>query len=124
VSIDPARGRPRALDDAFHAVYGPSAGERRARSRLRHPYPPEGATPARAFTFRAADLDGAAHVNNAVYWAVLEEELAGLGPEAAFDAEVEHRLPGEPGPATVVADGPLRWVLSPAGEVLASFALG
>ncbi len=123
VAIDAATHRPLALDERFLELYGPSAAGRRARARLRHPAPPAGAAAGARSAFRAADLDQAGHVNNAAYWAVLEEELGELGPGAALDAEVEHRLPGAPGPAEVLADGPMRWVRDGAGGVLASFAL-
>lgn len=126
VAVDPERGRPRALDDAFLAVYGPSAQGRRSRTRLRHPLPDpaSAAAAANGFAFRAADLDGAGHVNNAAYWTVLEEELAGLPPGAALDAEIEHRAPGDAGPVRVLAVDGLRWVTAPDGAVLASFLLG
>jgi acyl-ACP thioesterase len=123
VSIDPERQRPRPLDDAFLAAFGTAAAGRRSRSRLRHPSPPDDAAPRASFAFRAADVDGAAHVNNAAYWAVLEEELTALAPGDAFDAEVEHRNPGEPAPASVLAADGMRWVVQD-DAVLASFALG
>ena len=60
----------------------------------------------------------AAHVNNAVYWAALEE-----GPviPAACVVEAEHRAPAVAGPAVVVRDGDRTWVTSTQGEVHASF---
>ena len=120
VALD-AAGRPLKLDERFHATYATAANGRRARSRLRHPGPTDGAGARAPFAFRAADLDAAGHVNNAAYWAVLEEELGRLGPGASFDAEVEHRAPSAPGPVEVLADDPLRWVRAPDGEVIASF---
>ena len=64
------------------------------RARLRHdPEPPDGATK-EPWRFRSADLDLAAHVNNAVYWAVVEEQLAaGPDPAEPYAAEIEHRGP-------------------------------
>jgi acyl-ACP thioesterase len=118
VFIDREQGRPLPLDDDFHDRYGESAGGRRVKARLRHPDPPAGA-PTSAWMFRQTDLDMAAHVNNAVYWTLLEEELAGAEMPAGWRGEIEHRGPAGPGVATVAADGPLRWVLS-GGEVVAS----
>ena len=72
--------------------------------------------------FRAADLDLADHVNNAVYWQVLEEELAGDGAREPFDAEIEHRAPADVGEATILRDGHMLWIAGADGEVLASLA--
>ena len=70
--LDPVTGVPARLGERFGEIYGPSAGPDRPDHRLRHPPPPDGATRL-PWTFRAADVDVAAHVNNAVYWAALEE---------------------------------------------------
>jgi acyl-ACP thioesterase len=79
VHLDPVGARPRPMPEGFESVYGPSAAGRRVRARLRHPgEPPDGAATA-PWRFRAADLDLAHHVNNAVYWQALEEDLAGNG---------------------------------------------
>jgi acyl-ACP thioesterase len=119
VHLDPDGARPRPLPEGFDVVYGESAAGRRVKARLHHPAePPDGAA-TRPWTFRHADLDMAAHVNNAVYWAVLEEELAGAELPEGWRGEIEHRGPAGPGEATVAADGTLRWILS-AGEVVAS----
>jgi acyl-ACP thioesterase len=123
VRLDPATARPLQLDEPFFAAYGTAAAGRRARSRLHHPAPPDDLAPARTSRFRAADLDQAGHVNNAVYWALLEEELLELDPGASFDAEVEHRGPGGTGAAEVLADGAMRWVRDASGTVVASFRL-
>ena len=80
--------------------------------------PPDDA-PAAPWRFRAADLDLAGHVNNAVYWQVLEEELVPAEPVAAVDAEIEYRAAGGPGEAAVVADDGMRWITA-AGAVLAT----
>jgi acyl-ACP thioesterase len=120
VHLDPDGARPRPHAPGFEDVYGPSAAGRRVRARLRHPDPANGATTA-PWRFRAADLDLADHVNNAVYWQTLEEELAANGIREAFDAEIEHRAPGDAGEAAVVSDGPMLWITAPGGDVLASF---
>jgi acyl-ACP thioesterase len=117
VHLDRA-GRPRPLPEGFDAVYGAAAGGRRVRARLRHPDPPVEA-PASAWTFRRADLDMAAHVNNSVYWAVAEEALAGAELPAGWHGEIEHRGPADAGPATVLANGRMRWIMS-GDQVVAS----
>jgi acyl-ACP thioesterase len=114
-----ARGiRPRPLPDGFDAVYGAAAGGRTVRARLTHPAEPRGEE--RPWRFRAADLDLAAHVNNAVYWQVLEEEEDGLGD--GLVAEIEHRAPAGRGPAVVHRDGD-RWWITQGGELLATIAV-
>jgi acyl-ACP thioesterase len=115
--------RPRPLPPSFDAIYGEAAGGRRVKARLRHPAEPPRGAPARPWTFRHADLDLAAHVNNAVYWTVLEEELAGAELTPGWRGEIEHRGPGAAGPATVAAAGSLRWILA-GDEVLASLDAG
>ena len=111
-------GRPRPLDTDYAAALA-VYGEPTERARLRHPPPVADAVP-RPWTFRVADLDMAAHVNNAAYWAVLEEELADWPADAALEVEVEHPAAAEAGPATVLADGDLRWVIDDGGTVVAS----
>lgn len=123
VHLDPDGARPRPLPAGFEAVYGEAAGGRRVRARLKHPpEPPEGA-PAAPWWFRATDLDMAHHVNNAVYWAAVEEELAGADPGDGFRAAIEHRAPGGAGAARVAAADPHRWILDEGGAVLATLEL-
>jgi acyl-ACP thioesterase len=124
VHLDPDGARPRPLPEGFEAVYGAAAGGRRVRARLRHPPAPPADAATAPWAFRAADLDLAGHVNNAVYWAALEEELGGADPGAGFRAAVEHRTPGAQGDARVAAAGPQRWILDAGGAVLATLALG
>jgi acyl-ACP thioesterase len=121
VHLDPDGLRPRPLPEGFEAVYGASAAARRVRARLRHPAAPPPGAPVRPWRFRAADLDLAGHVNNAVYWQVLEEELIAAsapGP-GRLDAEIEHRAAADAGEAEVAADGDVRWV-SAGGDVVAT----
>jgi acyl-ACP thioesterase len=93
------------------------------RARLHHPPAPPARAATSGWTFRAADLDMARHVNNATYWAVAEEELAGRDPGDGFRATIEHRAPGGAGPARIAALGSHRWVLDEDGAVLATFEL-
>jgi acyl-ACP thioesterase len=123
VHLDPAGGRPVPLTDDELAVYGPSAGGREVKARLRHPpVPPEGAA-GRPWTFRAAELDLAGHINNAAYWTPLEDELVAGEEPAAADVELEFRTPAQPGAFRVVAEGARRWIVGDGGTVHASLAL-
>jgi acyl-ACP thioesterase len=120
VHLDPRGARPRPMPEGFAAVYGPSAAGRRVRARLRHRAMPPDHAQRSPWVFRVADLDLADHVNNAVYWQVLEERLTDAAP-GPLDAEIEHRAAGDVGKATVLTDGPSLWIADGDGEVLASF---
>jgi acyl-ACP thioesterase len=123
VHLDARGVRPRPLPEGFEAVYGAAAAGRRVSARLAHPgEPPEGAA-ARPWHFRAADLDLADHVNNAVYWQVVEEELVAAEPEGGLIAEIEHRAAADAGPARVLSAGAMRWIVAD-DEVVATLALG
>jgi acyl-ACP thioesterase len=123
VHLDARGVRPRPLPDGFEAVYGAAAAGRRVSARLAHPGEPAEGAAARPWHFRAADLDLAAHVNNAVYWQVMEEELVGAEPSGSLVAEIEHRAAADAGPAQVLSAGAMRWIVA-AGEVVATLALG
>ena len=107
VHLDPDTMRPKALPDSFHALFGPSALGRTVRARLQHAEAPEdeGVVTARhAVPLRFTDFDVLNHVNNAVYWEAVEEELARRRElRAPLRAELEHRAPIEPGAAVEVA---------------------
>ena len=119
VHVDPETRRPARFREDFIELYGPSAAGRRARSSIRHPGP-TGDEAAHEWQFRAADIDLAAHVNNAVYWQIAEQFMPGAA-SAPFDLEAGHRNAGAVGPARVlVGDGAL-WVEGPDGELQASF---
>ena len=122
VHLVPVGARPRPMPEGFETVYAPSAAGRHVRARLRHRGEPREGLDAAVWRFRAADLDVADHVNNAVYWQVLEEELAGDGAREPFDAEIEHRAPADVGEATILRDGHMLWIADENGEVLASLA--
>jgi acyl-ACP thioesterase len=115
--------RPRRLPAGFDEVYGPSAMGRRPRAALRHPAAPPARAPGRPWHFRGTDLDLAGHVNNAVYWEALEDELVADEPAAGLAAEIEHRAPTGAGEATVRSDGPIRWIADPAGAVVATLTV-
>jgi acyl-ACP thioesterase len=75
VHIDPGTGRPRELPAQFLELYGEAAGGRTVTARHRNPPPPADAE-GRPWVVRAADLDLFGHVNNAAYWAAVEEVAA------------------------------------------------
>jgi acyl-ACP thioesterase len=98
-------GRPVQLSADFTATYGPSAGGRLVSVRLSHPRPDgtaltgngvAGSAPPRDWPLRVADFDTAGHVNNAVHWAVVEDELAAAGWLPSV-AEVEYQRAIMPG---------------------------
>jgi acyl-ACP thioesterase len=122
VRIDEERGRPVPPGERCIAIYEESANGRRVKARLRHPGPPPDAAGA-AWRFRASELDMADHVNNSAYWAIVEEELAAGAEPATFDGEIEFRAGAQPGDATVLTDGRLRWVCGADGELSASVLL-
>jgi len=122
VRIDEERGRPVPPGERCVAIYEESANGRRVKARLRHPGPPPDAAGG-TWRFRASELDMADHVNNSAYWAIVEEELADGAEPARFDGEIEFRAGAQPGDATVLTDGRLRWVRGADGELSASVLL-
>lgn len=125
VSLDPRHLRPRPLDQGFLAVWG-GAQQRQVRSRLLHPPFLAGPAQRRPLTLRLADFDRLGHVNNAIAWAVLEEEATRARPGAKVTvASVEYPAPVEMGTRvtvhTVAGDGRLgSWLTDPGGRVLVS----
>jgi acyl-ACP thioesterase len=111
VHLDPRDGRPVPLSEQELEAYAASTGGRQVRARLRHP-PAPGHAPRERWRFRAADLDLADHVNNAVAWQPLEEQLLAGGAEPSeIDAEIEHRAPIQPGELDVVREDGAVWLL-------------
>lgn len=107
VLVDVETGRPIPLPAGFDAVYGEAAGGRRVGQRLRHGSPPAGArgTP---WPLRITDVDVLGHVNNAIYWAPVEEMLARLAPgRRVARAELEYRGGLDPSDAVEVTTVPI-----------------
>lgn len=98
VHVDVDSGRPIELAPDFWALYEESAQGRIVRVRLAHPaHPPESAERV-PWPLRVTDFDLLGHVNNAAYWAVVEQALVerrDLRPP--FRAEIEHRAAIERG---------------------------
>jgi acyl-ACP thioesterase len=119
IHVDTQTLRPLRLGEEFQAIYGESAGDRRANFRLSHPEPPADASQA-PWRFRGADVDVAGHVNNAAYWEPVEEMYLETGEPQATDLEIEYRDPAQPGDAVVLRAGPMMWIASPEGRLHAS----
>jgi acyl-ACP thioesterase len=93
VHLDPTTMRPLPLPPQFHALYGEAAGGRTVRVRRLHPDRPatEDVT-VRRWPLRFSDFDVLGHVNNAAYWAIVEDQLAGRRDlRAPLRVELEHR---------------------------------
>lgn len=130
VAVDTRTGGPARLGDWFFAVYGPSAGGKRASARLTLGPPPDPVTGAvRPWPLRRSDLDAWAHVNNAVAWAAVEDAVD-ISPDDSVVALIEHHSPidAKTEPVLVVDRSDDRWCVwllssSPAGSVLVASLL-
>jgi len=84
VCVDLEAGQPALLTDEFLEIYGSAAGDRKASARQRNPKIEslgERASDivAESWQLRRADLDTLGHVNNAAYWAAVEEWMEPFG---------------------------------------------
>jgi acyl-ACP thioesterase len=97
VFIDLATGRPKPLGDRFAEIYTPAAGGRAVRARLEHPEP-RAALDCREWPLRRVDADVLGHVNNAAYWAPVEESIGARADRSRrmVGAELEYRAGIEP----------------------------
>jgi acyl-ACP thioesterase len=123
VHLDVDHWRPTPLSAEELSVYGGVPPERRVSARLRHPAAsdrPEGAV---GWTFRATECDIADHVNNAAYWAPLEEELLAGPDPVGIDAELEYRTPSQPGHKRFERQGRRRWLVGEDGELHATIVI-
>jgi acyl-ACP thioesterase len=90
ISVDASSGRPTRLGEVFERVYAPSAEGRRASARLSLPPPATHVlAEARSWQLRSSDLDVWGHVNNAISWVAMEDELS-LSDWLPRRAEVEY----------------------------------
>lgn len=109
--------RPLRLPDAFLDVYGASAEGRGVATRFTLPPPPS--TDGMPWALRATDVDRLGHVNNAVYWAPLEERFGAR----VRRAELEYRKPIDFGEdVRVVATDSALW-LTVGGEARSAAAV-
>jgi acyl-ACP thioesterase len=93
IQVDVATMTPARLTQRFLDAYAESAGGRKVSSRLWLGDPPVGAA-AEPWAVRAVDIDLIGHVNNAAYWAAIEEQIE-LGTAFA------HALLGRPHRAVI-----------------------
>ena len=99
VYVDLSSMMPKRLGPDFVSLYGPAAGGRTVSSKLVLGGPPVGER--RPWPLRRTDFDVLAHVNNAAYWAAVEEVVGErpslvAGPHRAV---VEFAKPIDPGAA-------------------------
>jgi acyl-ACP thioesterase len=120
VHLNPRSGLPAPLPESFDRLWAESAQGRKVKARLRHPNP-AGDEAASEWFFRRSDVDIAQHINNAAYWAPIEEVL---GDPDAMDAEIEFREPAQPGPARILVGDGIRWITAEDGRVHASVVFG
>jgi acyl-ACP thioesterase len=119
VHVDPQSGRPQKLVPPFIDAYGEAAGGRAVTARLSHAEvaPDADRMP---WTSRFADFDVVGHVNNAIYWAMVEEHVDVRAP---VTVELEFRGGIDRGQHVEVArSGAAVWVLAD-GAVAASALL-
>jgi acyl-ACP thioesterase len=124
---DPELGAPIPLPPGFDAVWGSTAAGRKVSARLRHRPPPTDARRT-VWPLRATDVDIVGHVNNAAYWAAVEDELARRGHPRVRGAEIEFRAGLDLADRVELAvsdtdDGFAAW-LSVDGDVRASVLVG
>jgi acyl-ACP thioesterase len=101
--------RPLRLDEGFLEIYGPSAEGRRASTRLT--LPPPTVEPDREWPLRAVDVDRLGHVNNAAYWAPVEELWAGR-LRGRLHAVLEYKKPIDLGERVQIAhDEHMLWLV-------------
>jgi acyl-ACP thioesterase len=136
VHVDRVTGAPLPVPADFHDVYGEGT-RRRVRARLEHPPPPSirsgqesgaqgGENLTRTWALRSTDFDVLGHMNNAVYWAAVEDDLASRAPGPATRIEMEYRSGIDPGDGVDLVragETPRRIWFTVAGEVRASAAV-
>jgi acyl-ACP thioesterase len=125
VHVDLETVRPKVLPPEFFTLYGEAAAGRTIRARLTHPDAPDDAE-IRPWPLRYVDYDVLGHMNNAAYWAVVEEELARRRElRAPLRAEVEFRNAVERGHhvgviTEAIDDGVAIWLVGDGGTAHAS----
>ncbi|MGZ6980051.1 MAG: acyl-[acyl-carrier-protein] thioesterase [Acidimicrobiia bacterium] len=93
-------GAPMSLPANFFAVYGEGARAHNVSAKLKHPAPPPDAK-RRPWPVRITDFDVFGHVNNAVYWSAVEDELPDwLDGRRVGHCEIEFKAGIDPGDVT------------------------
>lgn len=113
VHVDQATGRPKELPAQFLELYGEAAQGRTVGARHGNPRPPADAH-RRPWPVRVADLDLFGHVNNAAYWAAVEELVADEGLDPPVRAVAEYG-------GGIRRDAPVELVWARDGEVLGAW---
>ena len=126
VHIDMATMKPIPVPTDFAEQFGAAAGGRMVKARQHLPSrPPDGAGTVTAWPVRFADFDVLGHVNNAVYWAIVEEHLAARRlVSSPMTVLLEHHDGIDPSEEVVVtsvdtAAGVDLWVATTGGKVTA-----
>ncbi|MEQ1700111.1 MAG: acyl-ACP thioesterase domain-containing protein [Ilumatobacteraceae bacterium] len=119
VHLDAASMRPARMPAEFLDVFGPSAGGRKVGSKaVLAPAPADAFEHGTPWPLRFADFDVLEHVNNAVYWAAVEQELAARRElRAPFTAVIEH---GD----AIERDDAVRWFARSAGDGFEGWLVG
>jgi acyl-ACP thioesterase len=120
VYVDPKTLLPARLPERFFAIWG-GDGLPKVRGRLTHGDPPEAGVAWRPWPLRATDHDVLDHMNNAAYWAAVEEAFADRAHDIT-GAEIEYRVPITPDQAVSLgtADDGRLWLCAEDGAVHAS----
>ena len=101
ICVDTQSGRPCKLTDQFHQLFDEAAGGRKVRARLQNPELDDASTTVDDnWQLRRSDFDVYGHVNNAAYWAAVEEWLQ-EGPPVPRRGRVEHGDEVKAGPVVV-----------------------
>ncbi len=124
IHVDPETRLPSRLPAAFEEIYGPSAGDRRARSSLRHPAEPPAGAEQLSWHFGRSDIDLAGHVSNLWYWQVAEEYLdLSVPADRPLVLEAEFRAGIGQGRAIVHRAGTMLWISDEEGNLAATLAV-
>ena len=105
VHIDMATMKPIPVPTDFSDQFAQATKGRKISARLHLPSSPSREPDRRGiWPLRAVDFDVLGHVNNSVYWAMVEEELARFDfSPASVRVTLEHHDAIEPGAAVVVS---------------------
>ncbi len=131
IHVDVATGRPAPRPDWFDGLYAEAAAGRTVSTKLVLPGPDAAGAPisTRPWPLRSTDFDVFGHVNNAIAWAAIEDEVARHGdPARVGAADVEYRGAIEPGDevevvSTLGGGGEPRIWLTAGGNVRLAAAL-